>query len=178
MNGIRYSVIAALVGLAAPMALVAQDRLVARAGGAGFSMTIEGTKQGVFPGGKGGAIAGLRFGYGVKSPRDAASGQATGKRQHGPVVITKVVGTASPQIFQALTSNEVLKVVAIFLPGGEGGGYTVKLRNAAVSEIKQYTDAGNGQAVVLEDVSFTFQRIEVEDPGTRTMAMDDWTAAP
>ncbi|MEO7239402.1 MAG: type VI secretion system tube protein TssD [Gemmatimonadales bacterium] len=174
MNIARYSVIAAL-GLGAPATLVAQDRLVARSGGGGISMTIEGTKQGVFPGAKAGGIAGLRFSYDVKSPRDMASGQASGKRQHGPIVFTKMVGAASPQIFQALTSNEVLKSVVINLPGGEGG-YTIKLSNATVSGIKQYTEGLSGPPTVLEDVSFTFQRIEVEDPGTRSMAMDDWTA--
>lgn len=160
---------AALVWLAAPAAAIAQ-------GAPGINLTIEGTKQGVFPGAKGGAIAGLRFSYGVKAPRDAATGQMSGKRQHGPIVVTKMVGTASPQIFQALTSNEALKSVVVDLPGGEGGiGYTIKLTNASVSEIKQYTEVLNGRAAVLEDVSFTFQRIEVQDPGTKTMAVDDWT---
>ena len=96
MKLVRWSVIAAL-SLVAPAALVAQERLVARGGGGTFSMTIEGTKQGVFAAAKGGSIAGLRFGYSAKSPRDAASGQATGRRQHGPVVVTKTVGTASPR---------------------------------------------------------------------------------
>jgi len=58
----------------------------------------------------------------------------------------------------------------------EGSGYTIKLSNAAVSEIKQYTEVLNGHAMVLEDVSFTFQGIEVQDPGIRTMATDDWMA--
>jgi type VI secretion system secreted protein Hcp len=170
MNIVRHSAIAALVGLGAPMALVAQVA-------PGINLTIEGTKQGVFPGSKGGAIAGLQFSYGVKSPRDLATGQASGKRQHGPVVVTKVVGTASPQIFQALITNELLKSVVIDLPGGEGGiGYTVKLTNASISEIKQYTEVLNGRATVLEDVSFTFQKIEVQDPGTKTMAVDDGSA--
>ena len=174
MNIVRYSVIAAF-GLAAPAALSAQDRLVAR-GGAGFSMTIEGTKQGAFPGAKSGGIPGLKFSYEVKSPRDLASGQASGRRQHNPVVVTKAVGAASPQIFQALTTNEILKSVVVTLPGGEGGSYTIKLSNATVSNVKQYTEPLNGQTVVLEDVSFTFQRIEVEDLGTRSMAVDDWMA--
>lgn len=80
------------------------------------------------------------------------------------------VGTASPQIFQALTTNEVLKSVVVTLPGGAGGTYTIKLGNATVSDVKQYTELLNGQPTVLEDVSFTFQRIEVQDPGTRSMA--------
>jgi type VI protein secretion system component Hcp len=104
MKIVPWSVIAAL-GLAVPTAIAAQEKLVARSTGSSFSVTIEGTKQGVFAAAKGGNIAGLRFGYTVKSPRDAATGQATGRRQHGPVVVTKMVGTASPQIFQALTTT-------------------------------------------------------------------------
>jgi type VI secretion system secreted protein Hcp len=175
MKIVLWSVLAAL-GLIAPTALAAQEKLVARGGSASITMTIEGTKQGVFAAAKGGNIAGLRFGYGVKSPRDATSGQASGRRQHGPVVVTKQVGTGSPQIFQALTTNEVLKSVVVVLPGEGGSSYTVKLSNARVSEIKQFTEVVNGLAVVLEEVSFTFQRIEVEDPATKTMAMDDWMA--
>ena len=176
MKIVPWSVIAGF-SLAASGSLVAQERLVAQSGGASLTMTIEGSRQGVFAAAKGGNIAGLRFGYNVKSPRDAASGQATGRRQHGPVVVTKRVGTASPQIFQALTTNEALKSVVAVVPGETGMGYTVKLRNAFVSEIKQYTEVVNGQSVVLEDVSFTFQSIEVEDLGTKTVALDDWMAA-
>lgn len=165
----RSLFVAGLFWVTGPAAAIAQ-------GAPGINLTIEGAKQGVFPGARGGAIPGLRFSYGVKSPRDLASGQATGKRQHGPVVVTKMVGTSSPQIFQALITNEALKSVVIDLPGGEGGiGYTIKLTNASVSEIKQYTEVLNGRATVLEDASFTFQRIEVQDPGTKTMAVDDGT---
>jgi hypothetical protein len=34
---------------------------------------------------------------GVKSPRDAATGQASGKRQHAPVKVTKEVESSAPQ---------------------------------------------------------------------------------
>ena len=36
--------------------------------------------------------------YQVKGPRDAASGQASGKRQHGPVTFVKEWGAATPQL--------------------------------------------------------------------------------
>ena len=111
--------------------------------------------------------------YLLKSPRDAATGLPTGKRVHTPVVFTKVVGTASPQLFQALTSNENLTSVVITAPGG----YTIELTNANVSEVKQYTEVVNGATTVLEDVSFTFQKIEVRDPATGAVATDDWAAA-
>ena len=170
MNIVRYAVIAALVGAGAPTVLPAQDKLMAR-GGTGFSITIQGQQQGAFPGiGKEGAIPGLRFSYLLKSPRDAASGLPTGKRMHTPVVFTKLMGTASPQIFSALARNENLPSVVVSMPGG----YTIKLINANLSEVKQYTEVVNGAATALEDVSFTFQKIEVRDPGTGAVAVDDW----
>ena len=36
--------------------------------------------------------------YQVKGPRDAASGQASGKRQHRPITIVKEWGAATPQL--------------------------------------------------------------------------------
>ncbi len=156
-----------------------------------FYVTIEGTKQGVFksesPREKhAGKIPGIAFHYNVKSPRDVATGQASGKRQHGPVSMVKEWGAASPQLFQALTTNEVLKSVLFeFIRtnanGEEQVAYTIKLTNATVSEIDSYLDA-TGKASTshdtheLEKVSFTFQKIEVESVLGKTMAMDDWSS--
>ena len=171
MKTVLWSGVAALLGLALPGALLAQVNLVPQT--TSFSMTAVGQKQGPFPGTKGAGIGGLRLSYLLKSPRDAATGLPTGKRLHTPVVFTKVVGTASPQIFQALASNEILTSVVVTAPGG----YTIKLTNANVSEVKQYTEVVNGATTVLEDVSFTFQKIEVRDPATGAVAADDWAAA-
>ena len=173
---VRHSVIAALLAGGAPTSLIAQVTLAPKIP-AGFSMTIQGQQQGVFTGTKGGTIGGLRFSYLLKLPRDPASGLPTGKRMHSPVVFTKAVGTASPQIFSALSHNENLPSVVIGVPGGDGGlGYRVKLTNANLAELKQYTELVNGVATVLEDVSFTFQKIEVHDLGTGAIATDDWNA--
>jgi type VI secretion system secreted protein Hcp len=174
VNIVRDAVLAILLGLIAPRALEAQVTLAPKIP-AGFSMTIQGQRQGVFPGNKGGTIGGLRFSYLLKSPRDPASGLPTGKRMHTPVVFTKTLGTASPQIFSALSTNENLPSVVISVPGGDGGlGYRVKLTNANLAELRQYTELVNGVATVLEDVSFTFQKIEVQDLGSGAMATDDW----
>ena len=160
-----------------------------------FTVTIEGSKQGVFKGSAGargltaGKIEGVAFHYAVKSPRDAASGMASGKRMHSPVVFTKAVDASSPQLFQALTTNESLKSVVFEFYGAEGKGmeatiYTVKLVNATVSEWKQYAgDASDGGRVTstdgstLEDVSLHFQKIEIEHKAGKTMAIDDWYQA-
>ena len=54
-----------------------------------------------------------RHPFGLASPRDAATGQATGKRQHHPVTIVKAWGAASPQGLTACAANEDLTEVAV-----------------------------------------------------------------
>lgn len=45
-----------------------------------------------------GAVVEAAFKHDVKSPRDAASGMATGKRMHKPMTITKEIDKASPML--------------------------------------------------------------------------------
>jgi type VI secretion system secreted protein Hcp len=105
-------------------------------------VSIKGTKQGQI---KGEGTQGKRkdkwvpilsFHYSVQSPRDVATGLASGKREHKPIVITKEWGAASPQILQALTTNEVLSSVEIEFTktdrGHETVYQTIKLTNASI----------------------------------------------
>jgi type VI secretion system secreted protein Hcp len=158
-----------------------------------FYVTIEGVKQGKFKGeghtkGHEDKIVGLAFDYQLTSPRDPATGQASGKRQHSPVKFTKEWGAASPQIFQALVSQEVLKAVLFeFIranpTGGEAVYQTVKLLDATVSQLHQYKLMPPQQQGVkidtqeLEDVSFTFHKIEIDNKVGKTQAADDWSAS-
>lgn len=48
--------------------------------------------------------------YTVKSPRDVATGQASGKRQHGPVTFIKEWGPSTPQLREMKVSYDVKKV--------------------------------------------------------------------
>lgn len=155
---------------------------------------IDGTKQGRFKADSPKGIAATKLIYEVKSPRDMATGQASGRRQYGPLCITKEVGASSPQFFQATVTNEVLKS-ALFRfmrtnPNGEEYVYySLKLTNATVSNYKQmsgYADPSVTSAKTTslydthnqEEVCFTFQRIEVQSTDGKTMAMDDWMARP
>lgn len=157
-----------------------------------FYVTIEGTKQGKFKGesvrqSQRDKTPGLRFQYMVMSPRDVATGQASGRRQHQPIVITKAWGVSSPQIFQALVTNEVLKSVVIEFwrtnPNGQEYLFQIiRLTNSTIASIRQYANVANpGEPLggtlyhELEDISFTFQRIEIFNQEGKTMAMDDWT---
>ncbi len=153
-----------------------------------FYVTIEGTKQGKFKGESirdqhKNKIEGLAFEWKIQSPRDVATGLPSGKRQHGPIKITKEWGAASPQIFQALVTNEVLKSVLFeFIrtgdPGEEFVHHTIKILNATVSEqkptISMTKHEEHADVHELEEVSFTYQRVEIENIPGKTMATDDW----
>jgi type VI secretion system secreted protein Hcp len=140
-------------------------------------VTAQGMKQGNIVGnGPGGKILATKFSYEVTSPRDAATGQASGKRQHKPVTITKEWGAASPQLYQALLTNELLSTVVLEFQGTNQKGMTetahyIRLSNATVTDIKRYTSSTGAE---LEDVSFTFEVIEIQDAGG-TLVRDDWT---
>jgi len=153
-----------------------------------FYVTVEGTKQGKWAGettldAHEDKLTGISFHYAVSSPRDLASGMASGKRQHGPVSFVKEWGAASPQFFSALCTNESLKSVFFeFVRLGDKGGeevyQTLKLVNASVSAIEQYIDGegvgdpGNDDRA-LEKISFAFARIEMENKDGKTSAVDD-----
>src|SRR6266850_197479 len=115
-----------------------------------FFVTVKGKKMGVFKGestAQGGPgkdkILGLGFSYELKSPRDVATGQASGKRQHLPIKIVKEWGASTPQFFQALVNNEVLSEVKLeFLKTNANGEeyvyYTIKLTDGNVAGIRQF----------------------------------------
>jgi type VI secretion system secreted protein Hcp len=168
----------------------------ASAAGNAIMVGVNGTKQGQFKGESTRAQAqdkleAMGFTFEVASPRDAASGLASGKRQYKPLTITKAIGASSPQFLQALATNEVLKTVTLdFFKTNESGEeyiyYTIKLTNATVASIRQHSPETGGAAASksaagampqLEEISFTFQRIEVESKDGKTMAVDDWSVA-
>ena len=128
----------------------------------------------------------VAFEMGLASPRDLATGQASGHRQHQPVKIVKEWGAASPQLLTACATNEILTEVVIEFtrthPNGEDYVYQrVRLSDAAIAEIDRFrgeaeahTEAANPHE--LEEVEFIFRRIEVEDIDGSTMFADDWVS--
>jgi type VI secretion system secreted protein Hcp len=114
--------------------------------------------------------------------RDAASGHATGQRQHHPVTVTRDWGAASPQLFQALVANEVLETVefdcyGISKDGKEQLVHKVKLTNAAVCSFRQVGSISKGATKAgtsgdLETVAFTFEKIEHLSPKDAVTASD------
>jgi type VI secretion system secreted protein Hcp len=137
------------------------------------TMKINGTKQGMFKGdslrrGKEDFMEISGFQFEEVSPRDASTGQATGKHLVKPVTITKPWSASSNQIFTALAMNEVLKEVRIeFYTTGKDGAdlldHTVVLTDAGVSDARDTTTLVNGDLVDTQTVSFTFRKIQITD---------------
>lgn len=141
-------------------------------------LTLKGQKQGDIKGsvtqkGREGKIMVIAVNHEVLSPRDAASGQATGKRQHKPFTITKEIDKSSPLLYNVLITNENITnwELQFFTPKQTGAGagtetnhYTVKLTNAQIIDIKSIMLNNKNPELVryaeYEEVSFTYQKIE------------------
>jgi len=150
--------------------------------GGSIFMTVEGSRAGVIEGGAIGAgregwIEVVGFSHEVVSPRDAASGLPTGKRQHKPISITKPIDKATPLLFQALVTNENLSNVELrfYKPdrtGREQLYYTIELTNASIAGIGQSQLVGD--PMPLEEVSFTYEKIVWTWTDGGITAEDDW----
>jgi len=129
------------------------------------TLSVDGVAQGGF--GPGLQIIG--YSHQIVSPRDAATGQATGKRQHKPFVITKELDKSSPRFLNAIYTNETLTsvLIGLLLPNGETMA-TVHLENAHVSE-----DVQHGHT---EEISFVYQKITWTWTDGGITAVDDWQA--
>ena len=147
----------------------------AQSSGRNFFITVDGTKQGNFK---------------ADPPKPKTQGSAfslevkpgpPGRGRAHTLVITKDAGASSPQFFAALFTNELLKTVTldffrISASGTEEVYQSIKLTNASVVQIKQYTRQSDQQksgTPLLEDITLAFQHIEIVNLQAKTMAVDD-----
>jgi type VI secretion system secreted protein Hcp len=135
--------------------------------------------------GREGMIGVIAASHEIVSPRDPASGQASGKRMHKPLVITKELDKSSPILYRMLTTNENIPELELRFyhqaaAGMEMQFYTVKLTNASISQI-HFVQANVRQPELArleeyEEVSFTYQKIEWTWNEGGITAQDDWMA--
>jgi type VI secretion system secreted protein Hcp len=151
-------------------------------------MTVVGARQGQFKGestdpGRTDQIPVFSFNNEVSLPFDQATGAPLGKRQHSPLVISKKLGAASPQFYESLLTGETLKTVSLIFDalsatGVETAFFKIVLVNAIVVRIRQTVGAPVGLSDApnsIEEISFTYERIELLDIDASTAATDDWT---
>ena len=117
----------------------------------------------------------------VSIPYDASSGLASGKLTNEPLKIVKELDAVSPQLFLAAVTNELLPAVQCNFyrrsqTGQLQGYFRITLTNATIVDYKDAGDGVNGDASgdERERISFTYQRIQLEDLSSSTTATDDW----
>jgi type VI secretion system secreted protein Hcp len=155
-------------------------------------LTLAGQKTGSIKGsvtqkGRENSILVFAYQHEMSTPFDAKSGAATGKLQHGVLKITKELDKSSPLLLKAWSGNETMTEFTLRFwepkpTGAEAQHFTVKLTNARIVGIKSLMqnnkDATLMKYPVMEEISFTYQRIEwtLTDGGiTHTV---DWGAPP
>ena len=116
---------------------------------------VEGSKQGLV---KGEEIKGRGSEWLRVSSFNMGSGA---DRKHKPIVLTREVDAASPKLWQALSTNEVLKSVVIQLvkktpDGKETIDRTITLKNATISKIDKSVPK-------QEEIAFSYEDIQIED---------------
>lgn len=108
------------------------------------------------------------FSHEVLSPRDAASGLPTGRRQHTPLRVVIRQSQATPLLLQAQSRNEVLPEVKVlfFRPsptGTEQQYFTYTLTNVRVVSMRTWNpnklDAAATTYIPCSEVAFTYQTI-------------------
>ena len=151
-------------------------------------MRVTGQKQGFIRGevtqkGREGQHRLLAYSHEIVSPRDAASGLPTGKRQHQPFRIVKLLNEGSPLLLTAMTTSENLTsvIIDVWTPGATGAEIklmTYTLTNARIVSLRpwmpNHSDASAQTYPPAEEIAFTYQRISVMYQPGGIESTDDW----
>ena len=102
-------------------------------------------------------------------------------KQHDILTVTREKDEASPQLMKVVSTKEVLSKVVfkVFKPGDPSKYKIITLTNAVITSINSIKERTSGSRVdthELEEVHFTFQKIEVENVAGGKSATDDWEA--
>ena len=177
-----------LVIVALTLALAGQIRGQSSSANSTVFMKVTGQKQGAIPGevtqkGREGLHSLLAYSHEITIPRDPVSGLPTGKRQHQPFRIVKLLNQGSPQLMTALTTGENLTsvVIDVWTPtavGAEVKLMTYTLTNAHIVSLRPWmpnkSDASAQTYPPAEEIAFTYQRITVLYQPGGIESSDDW----
>ena len=132
----------------------------------------------------------IQFDHQVKSPRDASSGLATGRRQHLPLTLTMELGKLFPLFHQMIFTNDTIDKMEITTWSSRQIGtvasaagkmlnvYTIILTNATVCDVRtamrNIKNPENTKYEMYQEVQFTYQKIESIWKEGNVTGMDDW----
>src|SRR5436190_12835857 len=78
----------------------------------------------------------------IDTPVQAGSGQVTGRRRYGPLLIRKRIDRTSPLIAKALSLNSIVEALFKFFRTKDDGTleqfYTTRIRQARIASFSQY----------------------------------------
>lgn len=102
-------------------------------------------------------------------------------KQHDILTVTREKDVSSPLLMKALSTKEVLSQVVfkVFKPGDPSTYKTISLTNATITSINPAKARTSGSQVdthELEEISFVFGKIVVENVAGSTSTTDDWEA--
>lgn len=152
----------------------------AAVGGETITMTVKGAKTSTFHGDDFGRTTGVinvsSYPYQLNVPYAAANGLQSAARQHSAVTVTHLLGANSPQFLNAESTGELLTSVVftfnrINTVGQSVVFYKVTLTNA---HLVNDTQSLSG-AVVVEELTFTFQKIQQVQSPTNITYADYWS---
>jgi type VI secretion system Hcp family effector len=99
------------------------------------------------------------------------------------ITIGREKDAASSNLYQAATTKEVLPKVVfkVFKPGDPTRYKIITLTNATIVKVsgrtkQSNTGHSNASTHEMEDVSFTFSAINIQNFAGSTSTSDDWTA--
>ena len=119
------------------------------------------------PGPSGTPIECFAYEQAATSPRDAATGKMSGRRQYQPITVRKRIDKATPLLAKALSQNELAEATFRFFRTAPGGQrvhvYTVEIHNAYITSRKDVVastvDAATASLPAYEEVAFVFGSI-------------------
>lgn len=188
--GLAALTVAGVAGAAPQPAAAIEGHNLRLRGGLLIYLTLKGQKSGDIKGsvtqkGREGSISVQYLQSKITSPRDAASGLATGKRQHEPLVFRKTIDKSTPLLLSALVTNENIteahfKFWKPSATGAETQYFTIDLQNASIASHNLYhpdtydSGAGGSAPGELEELSLTYQKITWTWMDGGITAQDDW----
>jgi type VI secretion system secreted protein Hcp len=124
------------------------------------------------PGIGAGPVPIVGFATGVVSPRDPATGLATGKRQHKPVVVRRAIDGLDATVLTKAAQNATLGTITIEVQRPEGSVHTYTYTNTRAVAVEDAGAAGAG--VSTQELQFVYEKVDISIGGV--LASDDWSA--
>lgn len=125
----------------------------------------------------------LGYTHEIVSPYDLATGLPTGRRQHHPFRVVKLVNRGSPLLMQALASNETLTEVRlnVWAPSATGKEvlvFTYTLQNARLVSFRPWrpnkSDAATAGYPPSDELAFVYESITITHEDGGITATDRW----